>query len=279
VRDPFAESPEFRRVLDGAEAAVDLARVGLEIARDANPGLDEASYLAKLDALADRVRERCPADARARQVIGQINWVLFVEEGFRGNGDDYFDPRNSYLDEVIDRRLGIPISLSIVYAAVAGRVGLALGGVNLPLHFLLRAVDEEPGLFVDPYHEGAVLDWAGCEQLLSNLSGRPVRLGFEHSTPCNPSTVVGRMLRNLKGIYLERKDFAAALPVVRRLAALNRHDATEQRDWGMVSLQADRPGEAVDPLRRYVEEAGEADDRDEIQALLRIARREVASRN
>jgi len=278
VRDPFVDNPEFSRLVRGEEP-VDLARVGLEIARDADPDLDERACLARLDALAARVRDRCPPDARARFVIGQINWVLFVEEEYRGNVEDYFDPRNSYLNDVIDRKLGIPITLSILYAAIAGRVGLALAGVNLPMHFLLRATDEEPALFVDPFHEGAILDRPGCEELLSNLSGRPVRLGFEHFTPCNASTVVGRMLRNLKAIHLERKDFAAALPVVRRLAALARNDLAEQRDWGMVSLQADRPGEALDPLRRYVAEAANAPDVESIRALLKAALREVASRN
>jgi len=278
VRDPFIENPEFRKLLRGGEP-VDLARVNLEIARDARADLDMAAYLARIDDLAARVRDRCPAESRARFVIGQINWVLFVEEEYRGNTDDYFDPRNSYLDEVIDRKLGIPITLSILYAAIAQRVGLAMGGVNLPMHYLLRATEEEPALFVDPFHEGAIQDRAGCELLLSRLSGRPVRLGFEHFTPCNVATTVARMLRNLKAIYLERDEYASALPVVRRLAALARNDLVEQRDWGMVSLRADRPGEATDPLRRYVEGVPDAEDVEEIRELLKAARREVAFRN
>jgi len=278
VRDPFVEDPEFRKLL-GGEEPVDLAQVNLEIARDARPDLDTPSYLARLDDLAARVRDRCPRGSGARFMIGQINWILFVEEEFRGNGDDYFDPRNSYLDEVMDRKLGIPIALSVLYAAIADRVGLALGGVNLPLHFLLRATDEEPALFVDPFHEGAIRDRAGCEELLSRLSGRPIRLGFESFTPCNAATTVARMLRNLKAIHLERGEFADALPVVRRLAAIGRNDLVEQRDWGMVSLRADRPGEATGPLRRYVEGMPEAPDVEDVRALLKVALREVAFRN
>ena len=278
MRDPFAQSPEFRRLL-GGDDDVDLARINLEVAADAYPDLDLSSCLARLDALADRVRARCPAPDQARQVIGQINWVLFVEEEFRGNGEDYFDPRNSYLNDVLDRKLGIPISLSILYAALASRVGLALRGVNLPMHFLLRATAEEPALYVDPYHEGLIRDRDGCEQLLGELAGRPVRLGFEQFTPCNASTVVARMLRNLKSIYLEQRDFASALPVVRRLAALGRNDLDGQRDWGVVCLHAGRPGEAIDPLHRYVEERPEADDIEAVRALLGTARREIAARN
>ncbi len=278
MRDPFAQNPEFSRLLRGDEG-VDLALVSLEIARDVDPGLDLDGTLARIDRLADRVRDRCPPSAGARFVIGQINWVLFVEEEFRGNTEDYYDPRNSDLSQVLERKTGIPISLSILYASLASRVGLELGGVNLPMHFLLRAIHEEPALFVDPFHDGTMLDRPGCERLLSRISGRPVRLGFEHFTPCAASTVVGRMLRNLKGIHLHREDFASALPVVRRLAALNRRDLLEQRDWGMVSLQADRPGEALGPLRRYVEEMPDADDRETIRSLLKTALREVAFRN
>ena len=96
--------------------------------------------------------------ARVRHILGQINWVLFVEEGFRGNVEDYYDPRNSYLNEVLDRKLGLPISLSVLYAEVASRVGLALGCVNLPMHFALRVMGRDEPVFVDPFHEGRMLD-------------------------------------------------------------------------------------------------------------------------
>ena len=278
VRDPFSDSPEFQRLVSGDEA-VDLVRINLEIARDADPEIDPQPSLAAIDAIADRVRPRCPARASATQVIGQINWALFVEDEYRGNVDDYFDPRNSYLHEVIQRRLGIPISLAILYAAIAGRLGLQLDGVNTPLHFLLRVTDEEPALFVDPFHEGALLDRTGCEQLLGELSGQPVRLSFEHFTPCRLTTVVARMLRNLKRIYLERREFDQVLPVVRRLAALNPHDLAEQRDWGLAAIQLNRPGEAISPLARYLAEIPSGTDRDQIRELLDRARREVATWN
>ena len=278
MRNPWRDSPEFGRLVAGDEA-VDLVRVNLEIARDADPEVDPASCLAAIDALADRVRARCPAEADAAAVIAQLNRTLFVEDEYRGNTDDYFDPRNSYLHAVVERRLGIPISLAILYAAVAERVGLRLDGINTPLHFLLRITDEEPALFVDPFHEGAILDRTGCERLLSELSGQPVRLGFEHFTPCNLSTVVTRMLRNLKRIYLEREDFARALPVARRLAALNRADLLEQRDWGLIAIRANAPGEAIGPLTRFLAETPDGAAATPIATILRDARREIAAWN
>ncbi len=278
MRDLFSDSPEFRRLLGGDEA-VDLVRINLEIARDADPDLNPDACLAAIDAIADRVRLRCPSDASAAQVIGQINWALFVEDEFRGNTEDYFDPRNSYIHEVVARRLGIPISLAILYSAIAERLGLRLDGVNTPLHFLLRVTDEEPALFVDPFHSGTLLDRSGCEQLLSELSGQQVRLSFEHFTPCQLSTVVARMLRNLKRIYLERREFTQALPIVRRLAALNRRDLAEQRDWGLTAIHSNRPGEAIDPLGRYVAEAPAGEDVEQVRTILQQAQAEVANWN
>ena len=278
MRDRFSGSPEFQRLLRGDEA-VDLVLINLEVARDVAPGVDPGSCLAAIDALADRVRPRCGPRADAPALLAAINQTLFVEDGFRGNTEDYYDPRNSYLNEVVDRRLGIPISLAILYAAVAGRLGLRLDGVNTPLHFLLRVTDEEPALFVDPYHAGTLLDRPGCERLLSELSGQPVRLGFEHFTPCNLTTVVARMLRNLKRIYLDRGDSIRALPVVRRLAALNRRDLLEQRDWGLTAARAHHPGEAIDPLTAYLAEAPPGDPADRVREVLRAARRAVSTWN
>ena len=212
-------------------------------------------------------------------MIGQINWVMYVEEGFRGNTEDYFDPANSYLNEVVERKLGLPISLSVLYRDVARRVGLPLSCVNLPMHFALRVAGREDPLFVDPFHEGRLLDLAECERFLGGLAGRNIRLSPEECASCDASVTVARMLRNLKAVYLDRKDYALALPVVRRLAALRRDDLLEQRDWGMVSLQADRPGEALGPLGRYLEARPGAPDAPAVQTLLKSARREVAFRN
>lgn len=278
MRERFPASPEFRRLLRGDESA-DLVRINLEIARDADPEVDDEAALRTLDALADRVRPDLDAGASPSAVIARINAVLYEEDGFSGDVADYYDPLNSYLHSVLARRRGIPISLAILYAAVAERVGLRLDGVNTPLHFFLRITEAEPALFIDAFHEGAVLDRSGCEQVLSELSGREVRLSFEHFTPCDRSTIVGRMLRNLKRIYLERREYGLALPVVRRLAALQRRDLAEQRDWGLTALEAGRPGEAIDPLQRYLTEAPGADDAERVAAAIQTALAGIAPWN
>lgn len=256
----------------------DLVRISLEIARDAYPELDIDDYLGRVESLAGRVRDRCAA-MKPRSVLGQINWVLFVEEGYTGNTEDYFDPRNSYLNQVIDRKTGIPISLSVLYATIAARVGLPMAGVNLPAHFMLRAGSGDETIFVDPFHSGALLDRRGCERRISKLMGQPVTLSELQLAPCGHDQVVSRMLRNLKALYLTTHDSASALPVQRRLAALNPGDPDEQRDLGMLCLRLDRPAEAVGPLQAYLAARPQAHDADAVLKLLGAARREVASRN
>jgi regulator of sirC expression with transglutaminase-like and TPR domain len=265
--------------LIGGDEGVDLVLINLEIARDVYPDLDFDQVLARIELLAGRVRDRCPPGGGPRSIIGQINWVLFVEEGFRGNVDDYFNAQNSYLSDVIDRKLGLPITLSILYARVASRAGLELGFANLPMHFALRVLESEAPLFVDPFHEGRLLDLPTCERFLSDLAGRQIRLDEGELKSCAASVTVARMLRNLRGVYLNQQDFGSALLVARRLAALRPDDPLELRDWGMVCLQVDRPGEALEPLQKYIDARPEAADADAIRSLLKSARREVAFRN
>ncbi len=278
MRDPFARDKQFRRLIRG-DQAIDLVLANLELARDSYPDLDFDQVLARIELLADRVRERCSPGGSARYVIGQINWVLFVEEGIRGNLDDYYNPMNSFLNDVLDRRLGLPITLSILYERVATRAGLTLGFANLPMHFGLQMPGPDGPLFVDPFHEGRILDLPACQRFLSELSGRDITLGSDDFGSCSAADTMARMLRNLKAIYLQQKDFASALPIVRRLAALRSDDPLELRDWGMVSLQVDRPGEALEPLQRYVEARPDSPDAQAIRSLLKAARREVALRN
>ena len=274
----FNESPEFAKLLSGAEDP-SLIHIALEIASDAYPELEMAVYLRKIDQLVERVQARCLPRSQPLKILGQINWALFVEEGYEGNRDNYFDPRNSYLNEVMDSKRGIPISLSILYLALAERLGVALAGVNLPAHFMLRLAGRERLVLIDPFHAGEFLDRRGCERRIRELTRRPVTLSDDQLAPCPVSMVVARMLRNLKAIYLGTNDHMSALPVQRRLAALAHDEPGEQRDLGMICLQVDRPGEAIDPLQAYLEALPEAEDAQPVASLLNTARRLVARWN
>jgi regulator of sirC expression with transglutaminase-like and TPR domain len=275
---PFADSPEFQRLLSGHDH-IDLARAALEIARDAYPEIDVEVYLDRITRLADRAHARFKPGSIAREILGQINWVLFVEEEFRGNREEYYDPRNSYLNEVLDRGLGIPITLSLVYGAIAKRLGLAVAGVDLPLHFMLRVDDGDETCFVDPFHAGALYDRLGCERKLSEIAQQPVILSDAVVEPCSSQTLISRMLRNLKAIYARSGDIASVLPIQRRLTAINHRDPGELRDLGILCVQADRLGEAIEPLQAYLEVCPEASDATEIKDLLVGLRREVARWN
>jgi regulator of sirC expression with transglutaminase-like and TPR domain len=278
VGEAFAESPEFQRLIR-REAEVQLARIALEIARDAYPYLQIDAYLLRLQRLAERARARCRPDATPRDVIGQINWVLFEEEGLRANQDDYYDPRNSYLNEVLDRRLGIPISLCVLYWTVAEQLGLSMAGVSLPAHFMLRIEEAGETRFVDPFHAGAVYDREDCERKLTEIANRPIVLTDTVTAPCSIDVVVARMLRNLKAIYANSGDLMSLLPVQRRLVAVSRREASELRDLGLLCTQTDRLGEAIDALQAYLDSAPTADDAQEITALLASVRRQTARWN
>ncbi len=275
---PFADSPEFQRLLAGHDH-IDLARAALEIARDAYPEIDIEIYLDRINRLANRARARFKPGSITREILGQINWVLFVEEQFRGNREEYYDPRNSYLNEVLDRGLGIPITLSLVYSAIAKHLGLTVGGVDLPLHFMLRVDDGEETCFIDPFHAGALYDRLGCERKLSEIAQQAVILSDAVVEPCSSQTLISRMLRNLKAIYARSGDIASVLPIQRRLTAINGRDPGELRDLGILCVQADRLGEAIEPLQAYLEICPEAGDATEIKELLVGLRREVSRWN
>jgi regulator of sirC expression with transglutaminase-like and TPR domain len=194
----------------------DLAEVALEIARDEFPSLDVEAYLSELDAMAHEARSYLRGDLGAR-VTGLCRYLCH-EMGFRGNKQDYYDPRNSYLNLVLDCRLGIPITLSAVAMAVGSRAGLNIEGVGLPGHFVVKAVEDGQEVLFDPFHGGRRLTACDCELLVQQVTGRP----FE-ATPATLSSVplgfiVQRMLHNLKAIYLHGDDFIRAARVLERLA-------------------------------------------------------------
>lgn len=274
----FADSPEFLRLIRG-EDEPDLTGLCFEIARDVYPKMEPSAYLRRIDVLAGRARDRCPSGAKARHILGQINWVLFVEEGYRGNVEEYDDPRNSYLNLVMDRKLGIPISLSALYLAVAERLGLAMSGVNLPGHFVIREGRGDSTTFVDPFHEGALLDRAGCERVVSRSLDRPVKLSDAAFEPCSTRVVVQRMLRNLKAAYLRDNHHSAAIPAMRRLVALDKENVFERRDLGIACVEVGLAGEALNHLTAYLAAETNAADFEDISALVRVASREVAGRN
>lgn len=278
MRSPAPVSPEFERLVAGS-GDVSIERVALEIAADHYAGLDVQAYLDRIDVLADRVRARRRPSACARDVLAQINWVLYVEEDFQGNVDEYDDPRNSFMNEVLDRRLGIPISLGVVYRAVGRRVGLDIEGVNLPFHFMLRVEEQGTPWFIDAFHAGAVMNAHRCQERISILAQKPIVLTAEMLEPCAPGELVSRMLRNLKALYTWDDDLDSHLPCQRRLAALNPDDWRELRDLGVLCLRLRRYREAEKAFERAIPVTPSRDRARLMTRALESLRREMARWN
>jgi len=251
---------------------VPLAEAALAVAAEEYPGLDNMKYIARLNTLATRVRLHAPEPLRAASLLMAVRTVLFDEEKFRGNDEDYYDPRNSFLNEVIDRKLGIPITLSILYMEVARRAGLTLQGVAFPGHFLVKyAPTGGPEVFIDPYNGGEVLSADECVARFKAAShGRPVEP--RHLASVGPKQILARMLHNLKRIYLERSDDIRLWWVVDRLLLLEPGQPEELRDRGLVSARLGAGQAAVRDLEAFLAAAPDSPDVAQVREILESVR-------
>ena len=250
-----------------------LTEAALSIAQDVYPEIDLASLQVQIDRLSARLKGRLPADSAQAHRLRCLNRYFFGDLGFAVNRNDYYDPDNSYLNRVLERRVGIPISLALLYMEIGQQIGLALRGVSFPGHFLLKlrmrtgkAVGE---VFIDPC-DGQSLSREQLEQRMSLfLDTRHLDLSPELALipalhDADPREIIVRMLRNLKGIYSERHDFEKLLDVQKRLVIVAPDRAEERRDRGLVYAQLDCPHAALDDLNFYLEANPDAPDADEL---------------
>jgi regulator of sirC expression with transglutaminase-like and TPR domain len=252
----------------------------LELAADKYPSLDRVGCLLELDRLGVECAAQ-PAFAGFGTVaerLAAISHVLYEVEGFHGNQESYYDPRNSYLNEVLSRRTGIPISLGIVYLSVAARAGLRLYGVNTPGHFVLGCRGGGELLFVDPFSGGEVLDRQGCARRVEEVLGEKDVLREEHLRPAPPRDIVARVLRNLKAAFALENNWQGALCAQTRLAALLPRCSDEQRDLGLIYLRAGHPNKAL-PLLEQSLGCCASEHTELLRASLRTARKLVAEMN
>ena len=257
----------LRRIAE--KEPLDLARAALAIAHEEYPSLDEAAYLRKLDDIAAQVMRSLPPGALPERRVGRLNLVLFRELGFRGNDADYYDPRNSFLNEVLDRRMGIPITLSVVYLEVARRCGLAAQGINFPGHFLCKVPLDEGELIVDPFHRGRLLGKEDLQKLLQSTS-RDARLSARHLRAASGRDILSRMLLNLRAVYLERRDIPRALSAVERLLVLSPSDVRTLRERAELYEKLGGSAAAAADLARVLEIEPSAQDAQALRA--RVAR-------
>lgn len=263
-----ANRSRFARLIARPEAEIDLAAGALCIAADVRPDLDPDETLEIIEGLAERVRLRIDLGDSAEYTLDRLHDVLYREAGFRGPlAAEYHDPRNSLLDEVVGRRIGLPISLAIVELEVGWRVGLRLYGVGLPGHFIVGG----PGdVLVDPAGAGRALTRDDCQALLRRSLGEGVLLHAGMLRPTGKREILARVLRNLRSAYLARREWAVALGVVELLAVVEPTDPDHGRDRGLLLGRMGRFSEAIACLGRYLDERPDGSDAGEVRQVASI---------
>ena len=255
--DPYRD---FRQAVDRPEDKIDLGRAALTIALTDYPNLDVLDYLARIDQLAEEVASRLDSEADIYRSMAALNYVLFKQHGFHGNRKDYFDPKNSFLNEVIERKTGIPITLSVLYMEVAQRVGLALDGVGFPGHFLVKCVGDGEEIVIDPFDGGEIKSRADIDKMLFNLYGGKVAFHSDLLAPSTKRDILKRMLANLKAIYINENDLVKSLSVLDRVLILDPASAEDARDRGVVYLRLECYAQAREDFETYLRLRPDADD-------------------
>ncbi len=230
-----------------------LVEGALAIAWEEYPRIDLAHYRAELDQMATEIQYRLRGISYPLKIIREINHYLFIEKQFRGNESNYYDPRNSFLNDVLERRLGIPITLSLVYLALGDRLNFPLEGVSFPGNFMIRPQDPEIEILIDPFAKGEILFKQDCAAKLKQLYGHAVPLHDEYLQPVGERKILERMLMNLKLIYLRQGQLHKALATIERILMLYPEAPIQLRDHGLLCYQLERYTEARADLEIYLD--------------------------
>lgn len=252
----------LKALLSEPEQSVSLAEAALWVATSHYPDLDVKAYLGRIESLADEVRARTEDGSDVMGSLNALNQYLFHEMGFAADDDNYYDPRNSFLNDVLERRRGIPISLSVLYIEVGRRLGLDLKGVSFPGHFLVKCIVESGIVVIDPYNAGMSLSLEDLQKRLREFRGGEVSraIVWEMLVAAAPRDIVGRMLRNLKGIYLKDKRYNEALSVIEWIVDMFPSHPEEVRDRGVVYQELECPRAALADYERYLALSPAAED-------------------
>jgi len=256
-----------------------LDRAALVLAMEEYPEIDILTYLRKLDTLAARAEVLIGIDRSPVNVIESMNAVLFVQEGLRGNAEDYYDPRNSYLNEVLDRRMGIPISLSVIYLEIARRINFPIRGVGFPGHFLVKHSAGGRNIVIDPFNLGRILTNNECQELLDKVYNGAVQMNSTLLLPMEKKAIITRMLYNLKGIYTQKEHHQKAISVIDKILMLNPAAPSELRDRGLLYMQTSFFAKALADLEYYLSNATAPDDRPNVENHVKLLRSIVSANN
>lgn len=268
---------QFRHSVAGPVNLVPLARPALLIARTEYAELDVDAYEERLHELGAHLEARIHPAADLRSQLAEAHRLLFDEYGFRGNEDEYSDPRNLYLNEVIDRRSGIPVTLAIVYIEVCRAAGIDARAVGLPGHVVVRVESPEGPVLVDPFHRGRELTDEECRQLVRSVFGRRTPFREHFLEPVTSRQLIQRLLHNLKAGYLQQADEERAGRVIELLLAMFPWDLDEMRDRGMLRERIGDYKAALADLEQYIQYRAGARDIQTVNDAVRSLRRQTGS--
>jgi regulator of sirC expression with transglutaminase-like and TPR domain len=260
---------------DLEDEKIDLIRAALVIARSEYPNLDIEVYAARMEQLSRRVAALVP-EFHPRSAMAAVNRVLFEEANLRGNREDYYDPRNSFLNDVLDRGLGIPITLSIVYMEVAKRVGFSLSGVGMPGHFLLKYYEDGQEKLIDCFNRGDVLSRQDCQSRLDEIYSGEMTLRPEFLHPISRRQILTRMLNNLKTVYLSIRNFRKALTIADLVLVLYPHSTEDVKQRALLRYSMGLHRLAAEDLEDYLKMSPHASDAEEIRQMALSIRRMLA---
>ena len=274
-------SERLRQIVSGRDEDISLAEAALLIAGHGYPDLNVNAYLSRIEELAYRLRLIIDEGDSVPERISALNQFLFGDLGFAPNSDDYYDPRNSFLNEVLERRTGIPITLCVIYMELGRKIGLPLQGVSFPGHFLVKCAVPEGAVVLDPYSGGISLGLQDLQKRLRDVRGGEVSRAIvaELLVPASNKEIIVRLLRNLKAIYLREHKLDRALPIVDWIIATMPEQTPELRDRGMIYQELECSRAALADFEEYLKRLPACDDAEDIRARIIELRLEAARLN
>jgi regulator of sirC expression with transglutaminase-like and TPR domain len=259
---------EFSQLASLADDRIDLAHGALLIAKAAYPDLNESFYLERLDRMASRVKLDMTANTESEDIITELNYILFEQEKFRGNRENYYDPDNSFLNRVLDRKTGIPITLSLIYIEVAGRLGLDVRGIGLPGHFITALYHAAGKIFIDPFNRGEIRTVDECLEIVRANRGTTVTSDLHRLQPIGRKELLARMLRNLKFIYARQDNDVMLFKTIHWILTLQPEAPAELSARAMLYEAMGNPSLAVKDWQRYIAIIGDHESVTKIRARI-----------
>ena len=269
----------FQQLVTLPDGAIPLAEAALLMACEEYPQLEISPYLDRLDEMANMVKPHIPRSGSPLDTVSAINEVLFGYCGFRGNGQDYYDPRNSFFNDVLDRHMGIPITLSAVYLEVSRRLNFPMWGVGMPGHFIVKYSGPNEEFFLDPFSEGEILSINDCRERIASQFGDTIQFSDNLLARVSHRQILARMLNNLKQIYLASHSFDKGLAIVDMMLMVEPEDLEQYRARGLLHVQLRQFEAAARDFEHYVKSAPNSKERCDIEEQLKDLKRIRAMMN